>query len=142
MKEKETPGAPPTEPVKPKTSNKDNLSFSLEDLTFIDFFPVEGRKYIRFFVAGEKPAYIDAIYSEYLEYQTYVYEEKGILIAEEAHCICDTTTPILELQDTIETEITVLSENNVETKEKKNIPIYFAYNLVENSQIGNICPTK
>ena len=135
-----TPGAPP-EPIKPNTAKKESISFALEELAFIDFFPIDGRKYIRFFVGGKTPAYLDMIYSEYLEYQTFVFEEKGILIAEEAGCICDTTSPILELQDNIETELTVI-DGEKETKEKKKIPLYFAFNLVENSQIGNICDTK
>lgn len=140
MEDNNTPGAPP-EPVKPKTSNLHNLSFALEDLAFIDFFTVEGRKYVRFFVEGETPAYVDMIYSEYAEYQYYIFEEKGILIAEEAQCICDVTTPIVELQDNVEVDIVIVDKEQ-ETKEKKQIPIYFAFNLIENATVGNICKTK
>lgn len=142
MEDNNTPGAPP-EPVKPKTSNLHNLSFALEDLTFIDFFPLDGRKYVRFFVTGKNPAYVDMFYSEFNEYQYFIFEEKGFLIAEEADCICDTTSPILELQETLDVEINIINEDSKEeVKEMKKIPVYFAYNLVENATVGNICKTK
>lgn len=137
-----TPGAPP-EPVKPKTSNNYNLTFSLQDLVFIDFFPIDGRKYVKFFVEGKEPAYIDMLYSEFAEYQYSIFEEKGILIAEEADCICDTTSPLLDLQGHIDVEINIINEETKEeSKETKKIPTYFAYNLIENSTVGNICKTK
>jgi len=144
MKEKDKPGAPPpSSPEKPKPVNDDAVSFAYNQLIFHDYFIIDNRRYVRFFVEGEKPFYIDTFYGEFIEYQLAVWELKNKLVEEKAECSCDRCIPPYEKTDEVEINVIVIDANTEETTEiNETMPVYFVYSLSENIKCGNLCKTK
>lgn len=143
MKEKDTPGAPPsTESPKPKPVNDSLVSFAYNDLIFDDFFISENRKFVRFYVEG-KDCYVEMTYSDFTEYQLTIWEMKNKLNEEDAECICDKTTPSADLIGTVTINVEI---EDPETHERQtitdDIPVYFIYSIIEGISVGNMCNVK
>lgn len=143
MEEKPQPGAPP-ETIKPKPVNEDKPSFSYEELLFEDFFIVENRKYVRFFVQQQNPYFVDMYYSEFVDYQLFYFEERNKLIEADTECLCNIVSPHYEEMDKMKVEMNVMDTETKEFKENGEVEmaVYFIYNLLENTKVGNICNNK
>jgi len=136
MEEKPKGGSAPIEPEKPKISNEDKPVFAYGDLNFEDFFIIENRKYIRFFVGGEKPFYLEMQYSEFVDYQLTFFEMRNEAIIMGQQCLCDQCIPLFETDEPTKVTVVELKDGENIGEKDREFPTYIVWNLVESLVIG------
>lgn len=139
-------GSPPIEPIKPNPTSGERVSFSYQQLVWEDFFISDNRRFARFFLDAETPAYLDIQYGLFIDYQLSIWEATNKIVEAskegEEVCTCNNCQPEMELVDHMEIHIAI---TDPDTKEVANvtemIPIYIVYDM-SNLKVGNQCNTK
>lgn len=138
--EEEKPGAPPTEPIKPKEHPTNVLKFSFFDLNLDGAFSIDENKYLRFFINRGK----DSFFIECLKEDYFIFFDMFTDMYEEAQdnesCTCDEVvlqTENYEEVDELNIIINAVDANtNEEVKIDETYKVYLVFNLYENFKLG------
>lgn len=136
MDDKPRPPRPPEITPKP-TIVKDNISFSYRDLELLNTIEVDNIMYLTFMVRGEFIVQIKKF--EYYEYLDYVFTQVMFLTEDGATCICDLTTPTVDILDENYHITAIKIDSNTEEqleKEERYIKMYLATDLTLNAAVG------
>ena len=129
------PGAPPTEPEKPKVITDKVPHFSYRDLLFDDAFTSENRKFLRFIVDNEHPCFVEMLQIEFLQFQQLYFEQYDKQVTQEL-CSCDGCFPLYDLVSEEKFVFQLEKEGGEIEEQESTMPVYYVYGLPDNFKIG------